>query len=119
VKKKSKKKFSKKQTKKRPDRGRYSAKRKTEAVLRLLRGENLDSLSRELGVTAGTLSEWKEQFLAAGESGLKSRKVDPADDEIMRLKAKVGELMMDNELYEEMFEMKGIDSPFPGRRSRS
>jgi hypothetical protein len=36
------------------DRGRFSARRKTEAVLRLLRGEDLDTLSRELGVVAAT-----------------------------------------------------------------
>ena len=37
------------------DRGRFSANRKTDAVLRLLRGEDLDALSRELGVIAATL----------------------------------------------------------------
>jgi hypothetical protein len=36
--------------------GRFSARRKTETILRLLRGESLDSLARELGVTAGTLA---------------------------------------------------------------
>jgi hypothetical protein len=30
-------------------------------VLRLLRGEDLETLSRELGVTAATLSGWREQ----------------------------------------------------------
>ena len=48
-----------------PDRGRYSARRKAEAVLRLLRGEDLDALSRELGVTAATLSQWRDLFLTA------------------------------------------------------
>jgi hypothetical protein len=36
------------------DRGRFSARRKIEAVLRVLRGEDLDALSRELGVTVAT-----------------------------------------------------------------
>ena len=36
-----------------PERGGWSSRRKTEAVLRVLRGEALDALSRELGVTAG------------------------------------------------------------------
>lgn len=54
-----------------PERGRYSSRRKMEAVLRILRGEDLDSLSRELGVTAATLSEWRDDFLAAGQAGLK------------------------------------------------
>ncbi len=37
------------------DRGRFSARRKTDAVLRLLRGEDLELVSRELGVTGATL----------------------------------------------------------------
>jgi hypothetical protein len=37
------------------DRGRFSAKRKTAAVLRLLRGEDLELIWRELGVTAAAL----------------------------------------------------------------
>src|SRR5947207_15024085 len=40
--------------------GRFSARRKTETILRLLRGESLDSLARELGVTAATLAQWRE-----------------------------------------------------------
>src|SRR3954463_14535032 len=59
------------------DRGRFSARRKTAAVLRLLRGEDLELVSRELGVTAATLSGWRDDFLAGGQSALKSR---PADD---------------------------------------
>jgi hypothetical protein len=39
------------------DRGRWSSRRKTEVVLRLLRGETLDALSRELGVTPGKLAQ--------------------------------------------------------------
>ena len=35
------------------DRGRWSSRRKMEVVLRALRGEDLDALSRELRVTAG------------------------------------------------------------------
>ena len=83
---------------KKEDRGRYTAKRKSDAVLRLLKGEDLDTLSRELGVTAATLSEWREAFLAGAEANLKSREPTPADDENMRLKAKIGELTMENEL---------------------
>lgn len=44
--------------------GRFSARRKTETILRLLRGEPLDSVAREPGVTAATLAQWREQFLA-------------------------------------------------------
>lgn len=81
-----------------PELGRFSSGRKMEAVLQLLRGEGLDALSRKLGVTAATLSQWREQFLAAGRAGLKSRAPDARDDEILRLRAKIGEITMANEL---------------------
>src|SRR5215470_9040197 len=81
-----------------PDRGRFSAKRKTEAVLRLLRGEDLDTLSRQLGVTTATLSSWRGAFLDGGTAALKSRSADDRDELIARLQAKVGQLTMDNEL---------------------
>jgi transposase-like protein len=48
--------------------GRFSAPRKAQAVMRLLRGEDLELLSRELGVVASTLSLWREQFLTAGQT---------------------------------------------------
>src|SRR5262245_65283233 len=97
------------------DRGRFSAKRKTEAVLRLLRGEDLELLSRELGVTAATLSGWRNDFLAGGQAALKSRPNDDRDDEIARLRSKVGELTMDNEL---LLQRRQADRPFAPRRPR-
>lgn len=78
--------------------GRFSVRRKTEAILRLLRGESLDILARELGVTGATLAQWREHFLAGGQTALKSRPADERDDEIQRLRAKVGEITMNNEL---------------------
>ena len=98
------------------DRGRFSARRKTDAVLRLLRGEDLDLLSRELGVTAATLSGWRDDFLAAGQAALKSRPADDRDEEIARLRAKVGELTMDNEL---LIQRCRADRPFVPRRRKS
>jgi hypothetical protein len=79
-------------------RRRMSAGRKREAVVRLLRGEDLELVSRGLGVTAAELSGWRDAFLAAGEASLRSRPADARDDEIGRLKEKVGELTMANEL---------------------
>src|SRR5438270_6217370 len=55
-----------------------SRQRKTAAVLRLLRGEDLETVSRSLGVTAATLSKWRDAFLAGGEAALASR---PGDGE--------------------------------------
>ena len=74
------------------ERGRFSAPRKAATVLRLLRGESLELLARELGVTAATLAGWRDDFLAGGQAALKSRPTDDRDAEIARLRAKVGEL---------------------------
>ena len=46
--------------------GRMSRQRKRDAVLRLLRGEDLETASRSLGVTAAALTAWRGAFLAAG-----------------------------------------------------
>jgi hypothetical protein len=99
-------------------RRRMSARRKQEAVLRLLRGEDLELLSRELGVTAAELSSWREAFLAAGEASLKSRPADVRDAEIGRLQAKVGELTMTTELLEAKIERLEEHRPLVHRRSR-
>lgn len=102
----------------RADRGRFSSRRKTEAVLRLFRGESLDAVSRDLGVSPATLSFWREAFLANGEAGLKSRPTDGRDEEVRRLKAKIGELSMENELLEEKIELLESNRPLAPRRSR-
>jgi transposase len=99
-------------------RGRFSARRKTEAVLRLLRGEDLEILSRELGVTAATLAAWRDTFLAAGQASLKSRQPDHRDEELQRLKAKVGEVMMDNELLAEEVQRLQGGLPLAARRRK-
>jgi transposase-like protein len=52
------------------ERGRSSSQRKTAAVLRLLRGEAVELVSRELGLTAATLSGWRDDFLAGGQAAL-------------------------------------------------
>ena len=46
------------------ERGRFSSRKKMDVVLRVLRGEDLDLVSREAGITAATVSEWRDQFVA-------------------------------------------------------
>jgi hypothetical protein len=53
-------------------------------------------LSRKLQLTAKDLSEWRDKFLAAGEASLKAWSRDGQESEIIRLKNKVGGLIMDN-----------------------
>jgi transposase len=97
------------------DRGRWSSRRKLEVVLRVLRGESLDALSRELGVTAAAIARWRDQVLAAGQAAVRRRPADERDDEIARLRAKVGELTMDNEL---LLQRCRAERPFAPRRRR-
>ncbi len=102
-----------------PERGRWSSGRKLDVVLRVLRGEDLDTLSRELGVTAARLAEWRDAFLAGGQSALKARAPDHRDEDNQRLKAKVGELMMENELLSEKIDvLEAGRHPQQGRSRR-
>jgi transposase len=96
-----------------------SAKRKQSAVLRLLRGEDLELVSRELAVPAAEVSAWRDAFLAAGEASLKTRPADGRDLEIGRRKAKVGELTMTTELLEAKIERLEGGRLLTRRRSRS
>lgn len=100
------------------ERGRWSSRRKSEVVLRLLRGEPFDALSRELGVTAATLAQWRDQFLAGGQSAVRRRPTDARDEDLARLRAKIGELTMENELLRERAERAEAGHPFASRRSR-
>ena len=99
-------------------RRRRSARRKQDAVVRLLRGEDLELLSHELAVTAAELSGWRDAFLAGGEASLKSRPADARDAEIGRLKEKVGDLTMATELLEAKIERLETARPLARRRSR-
>ena len=80
---------------------RFSAKRKLRVVSRLLRGEPLELVARDLNVTAARLSAWRDQALLAAEAALKKRERDDRDAEIARLKGIVGEMTMENELLRE------------------
>lgn len=101
---------------------RWSARRKVEVVLRLLRGESLDALAREVRQGASRISEWRDAFLAGGEEGMKSRAGDPdyevAQEDRRRLQAKIGELAMENELLYERCHKLEAGLPPARRRSR-
>ena len=76
---------------------RFSVQRKMAIVARLLRGEPLELVAREAMVSIARLTEWRERALAGAATALKEREHDDRDDEIARLKSKVGEITMDNE----------------------
>src|SRR3954464_1552263 len=98
--------------------GRMSRQRKRDAVLRLLRGEDLEILSRALGVTAATLTGWRDTFVAAGEASLATRPTDGEALETERLKAKLGEMLLERELLEAKIAALEANRPLARRRSR-
>ena len=99
------------------ERGRLSSWKKKDVVLRVLRGDDLDLVSREAGITAATVSEWRDQFVASGQAGLKSRAADGRDDELARLKALVGDLTMRLELSREAVQRLRGGAPLATGRS--
>jgi transposase-like protein len=98
--------------------GRMSRPRKREAMLRLLRGEDLELVSRALGVTAATLTSWRDAFLAGGEAALATKPTDNKDLALARLKAKLGEVVLERELLAEKIARLETARPLARRRSR-
>src|SRR5262245_52109734 len=95
---------------------RWSARRKEQVVLRLLRGESLDLLARETGQPAGRIAAWREEFLGAGREGLKSPPAAEGDRRLLAAQRKVGELQLEVDILRALLEKKG--SPPSPRRSR-
>jgi transposase len=101
---------------------RFSVQRKMAVVARLLRGEPMELVARETNVPIQKLTEWRDRALAGAASALtsalKERERDDRDDEIARLKAKVGEITMDNELLYAKIDALENKRPLARRRLR-
>jgi transposase len=93
---------------------RWSAVRKREVVLRLMRGEPAELLSRELGLPIVKLEQWRQRAEAALEGALKEREADPADGHLAAAMQRIGELSMEVELLRAR-----IARPGPLARGRS
>jgi transposase len=100
-------------------RPRWSAGKKMDAVLRLLRGEPLEVLSRELGIEAHRLAAWRDDFLEGGKEGLKGQRADrsPEDRQLREAERKIGQLTMENEILRAAAEKRGLQIP-PAKRPR-
>jgi hypothetical protein len=93
---------------------RWSSGRKRDVVLRLLRGEAVDTLSRELGVELYRLEQWREKALLGIDEALKDRTGDPLEVELDAAKRHIGELSMENELLRRERDLR---RPLAGKRS--
>jgi len=93
---------------------RWSAGRKKEVVLRLLRGEPVDAISREVSVPIYKLERWRDRALAGIEAGLKERENDPLEKQLDEANRRIGELVMEVEILRKERQARG---PLAGRRS--
>src|ERR1700756_4471553 len=96
--------------------GRMSRQRKMTAVLRLLRGEDLELVSRSLGVTAATWTAWRDAFLAAGEAALTTKPAAGEELESDRLKARLGAALIERDLLNEKIAVLEAKRPLARRR---
>jgi hypothetical protein len=94
---------------------RWSVGRKREAVLRLLRGESAENLSRELGVPSYRLARWRERALSGIDGSLREREGDAVSEELAAAMKRIGELTMENEVLRARM---GHVGPLARRRSR-
>jgi len=86
---------------------RWSARNKLEVVLRLIAGEPIDDVSREIGVEISKLDEWKREAIDGMEARFKVRNTDPRGSELNRAKQQIGDLLMENELLRERIKKQG------------
>jgi len=68
---------------------KYDDEFKQQAVKKILAGQSVASVSRELGVAEGVLHNWKKAKLATSSS---------AEQEVVELKKRLKEVEMENEI---------------------
>jgi len=87
---------------------RWTATRKMEVILRLMKGEPIELLSREIGVPASEIETWHQTVIKGVEAALKARVDDPLQAELDLAKKRIGELSMENELLKERSRRNGV-----------
>ena len=96
---------------------RWTAKRRAALVLGILRGEtSVQEAARKHDLTVAEIEEWKDRYLLAAENALRSRPKDEEalkDEQIKKLERKVGQLVMDLEIFKEATRLR----PFPPETS--
>ena len=96
---------------------RWTAKRRAALVLSVLRGEtSVQEAARRHDLTVAEVEEWKDRYLLAAENALRSRPKDEEalkDEQIKKLERKVGQLVMDLEIFKEATKLR----PFPPETS--
>ena len=84
---------------------RWTAKRRVALVVSILKGEtSVAEAARPHGLTVAEVDDWREKFLLGAENALRSRPRDEEalkDEQLKKLKQKIGDLVLDNDLLRE------------------
>ena len=96
---------------------RWTAKRRVALVTSILKGEtSVQEAARKHGLTVAEVEDWRDRFLLAAENALRARPKDDEalkDEQIRKLKQKVGELVLENDVLREATK----DRPFVPKTS--
>jgi len=96
---------------------RWTARRRVALVLSLLKGEtSAQEAARQHGLTVAEVEDWRDKFLLAAENGLRSRPRNEEalkEEEIKRLKQKVGELVLDLDILREAAKLRPTEPGTP------
>ena len=79
-----------------------TANAKTSIILELLRGEDIETLSRKHQVTVAHLSQWRDDFISSGKQGFKK---DPDAARLKQAERLIGKLQMELELRKKKSEV--------------
>jgi len=97
---------------------RWWGKKKAEVGLRVLRAEDIETVSREVKVPVFALTRWRDEFLAGGGGGTPEAAADRAGAGAASPRAKMGELTMQVEILQELHRNRGLH-PTPLRSVHS
>lgn len=97
---------------------RWTAKRRMTLVVSLLKGEtSVAEAARKHGLTVAEVEDWREKFLLGAENALRGRPRDGEalkDEQIKKLKQKIGDLVLDNDILREALKPYPLDRKTSG-----
>lgn len=86
---------------------RWTAKRRIALVMSMLKGEtSVAEAARTHGLKVAEIEDWREKFLSGAENALRTR---PKDEQIKKLKQKIGDLVLDNDVLREALKPYPLD----------
>jgi transposase-like protein len=92
---------------------RWTAKRRVALVIRILKGEtSVAEAARQQGLTVAEIEDWREKLLLGAENALRTRPKDDEalkDEQVKKLKQKIGELVLDNDILREALKPYPLD----------